>query len=237
MFFRLAGRGRIAVVLEAGSGGDHRSWSRLEPLLSGRAQVVSYDRLGFGLSGRSKRPRTAAIAAEQLRDGLRKARIRPPYLLVGHSYGGAIVRLFASQYPTEVFGLVLVDPAMERFYPRAAIEEPEAYLQQVDADLTNDDARASEALKREYLGYEASMLQARLAKPIPGERIILLSAAKMEIPPALRRLWLDEQEEWARSTGARRILVDSGHAIQRQQPEAVANAVLTILALPAPHGD
>ncbi len=234
MSLHLSGAGYIAIILEAGSGGDHRTWAAVQPRLSALGRVVSYDRLDYGASGRSSRARTAAVVAEQLREGLRSAGVQPPFLIVGHSYGGALARVFAARYRDEVVGMVLVDPAMEDFYPRATVEASRDYLAQLERDLEGDDRNASEALRREYLAYETSMVQARLASPLPGDRIILLSATQMDLAEPLRRVWLDEQARWAASVGARLVRVDSGHNIHRRRPEAVIDAVRTLLSpLPA----
>lgn len=230
MSLHLSGSGKVAIILEAGSGGDHRNWSSVQPLLSRLGRVVSYDRLDYRGSGRSNRPRTAVVVAEQLREGLRRARVKPPFVLVGHSYGGDLMRVFASQYPNEVRGMVLVDPPMENFYTRATVETPQAYLAAIEDALAHDDKNASETLKREYLAYETSMLQTRLARPPPGSRIVLISAGKqLENSAALRRIWLEEQSEWAKKVGARHIVVNTGHNIPRERPQAVVDAVRSLL--------
>lgn len=230
MSLHVSGSGEATIVLEAGSGGDHRNWALLHQPLNALGQVVSYDRLDYGGSGRSPRPRSAKIVAEQLREGLRRAGVKPPFLLVGHSYGGALVRVFASQYPEDVIGLVLVDPAMEDFYTRATLEAPEAYLAGLENALEEDDRSASDALRREYLAYETSIIQTRLARPPPGERVVLISAAQqLQEDPAMQRLWLDTQRQWALRIGARRVLVDAGHNIPRSRPEVVVDAVRSLL--------
>ncbi len=118
--------------MAGGLGANHRVWTTVQPKLTKFGRVVSYDRLGSGASTRSKRPRVATNFVEELRQGLKNAGLQPPYLLVGHSYGGLMVRLFASRYPNEVSGLVLVDPAIENFYRRAQVEAPQEYLNEYE---------------------------------------------------------------------------------------------------------
>lgn len=229
MALYVTGSGRQVIVLVAGYGGDHRTWTDVQPSLSSFARVVSYDRLGSGASAPSRRPRVASNFVEELREGLGKAGLNPPYLLVGHSYGGAMVRLFASRYPDEVAGLVLVDPAMENFYRRAEVEAAADYLQELEEIQAQADASSSEALRRDFLGLETSMQQLRVAPPLAGRAVVLLSAAEMNLPERLRAVWLDEQARWANAVGATRILVNSGHRIPREQPEAVVRAVQVLL--------
>lgn len=225
----VAGVGEVSIVLEAGFGGDHRTWSAVQAALAPLGRVVSYDRLGLGASGSSPRPRTATVLAQELREGLCQAGIRPPYLLVGHSYGGALVRVFAARYPGEVRGLVLVDPALEEFYQRAAVEAGTSYLAQLEEDLAWTESHAGPGVRREALAYETSMAQARAARLPAGLPVVLLSAGQMELEEDLRRIWLEEQGRWSAANGARRVIVDHGHRIPQNRPDEVVRAVRTLL--------
>src|SRR5215471_8050261 len=102
------------VVLEAGAGDFSVDWSLLQPRVARFARVCSYDRAGSGWSDLGPRPRTMHQIVWELHALLEKAGERPPYVLVGHSYGGLLVRLYASTYPSEVAGMVLEESADER---------------------------------------------------------------------------------------------------------------------------
>ena len=231
MHLFVSGDGKPTIVLEAGFSGDHRTWDKVQDLLAASATVVSYDRLGAGQSEISKRPRTAEIIAEQLHLALAKAKLPPPYVMVGHSYGGPLVRVFSSMYKSEIAGIVLVDPAVEGFYVRASKEQPMEYLNQLEEDLSWTEQQASNNARREALAYETSMLQASLSKLPANVPVVLLSATKMHLPQALRAIWLDEQSVWAKTVGAQVTKVDSGHNIHRERPELVLKAVSEILAV------
>lgn len=97
------------VVLEAGIASTSLAWVTIQRELAKEANVIAYDRAGFGWSSRACGPRTLDNVVEDLHSTLREAHGSPPYLLVGHSYGGLIVRLFAKRYPELVSGVVLVD--------------------------------------------------------------------------------------------------------------------------------
>lgn len=229
MVLFVSGAGSQVIVLVAGYGGDHRAWTTVQPKLTKFGRVVSYDRLGSGTSTRSKRPRVATNFVEELRQGLKNAGLQPPYLLVGHSYGGLMVRLFASRYPNEVSVLVLVDPAIENFYRRAQVEAPQEYLKEYEEIQAEADASESEALRRDWLGFETSLQQLRAAPAVRGEKIVILSAAEMDLPERLRRVWLDVHARWAKDAGATHTYVKSGHSIQQEQPDAVVHAVELVL--------
>jgi len=106
-----AGEGTPAVVLDAALGASSVSWSLVQPAVAQFTRVCSYDRAGFGWSDAGPLPRTARRIASELRTLLSIAAVPPPYVLVGHSFGGIVMRVFAHDYRADVVGLVLVDPA------------------------------------------------------------------------------------------------------------------------------
>ena len=118
MTLYVAGKGKPAVILEAGGGSNHKTWNSVLPKIANDTRVVSYDRPGYLNSDTCTSPRDAITIAKELKDALIKANILPPYILAGWSYGGSLVRVFAGLYPKDVVGMVLVDPAPEDFYSR-----------------------------------------------------------------------------------------------------------------------
>ncbi len=102
------GQGLPPVVLEAGSAGDSSTWALVQPEVARFAQVCSYDRAGYGWSDDGIPPRSKTRIANELHALLREAGVPPPFVLVGHSFGGELVRVFAGRYPHETAGLVLV---------------------------------------------------------------------------------------------------------------------------------
>jgi pimeloyl-ACP methyl ester carboxylesterase len=110
----VTGKGTPTVVLESGSGSRiEDSWSKVLPEIAKLNRVVGYNRAGIGESEPGRKPRTAQQIATELHTALKNSGLRPPYVLVGHSIGGPYVRVFAHRYPSEVAGLVLVDPTLE----------------------------------------------------------------------------------------------------------------------------
>ena len=103
------GHGGVTVVLESGISASSLSWAKVQQEVAKFAQVCSYDRAGFGWSDRRAGGRTPGRLAQELNVMLNAAELKPPYLLVGHSFGGLIVRAYAAQFSREVCGMVLVD--------------------------------------------------------------------------------------------------------------------------------
>src|ERR1700739_2847946 len=104
-----AEQGSPPVILDSGQGDSYISWRKVQPEIAKFVSVCSYDRAGLGYSEPSSRPRTSRVFAEELHDLLHAAGVAPPYIVVGHSFGGFNVRLFASRYRSETAGMVLVD--------------------------------------------------------------------------------------------------------------------------------
>ena len=102
-----------SVVFENGPGGMALDWTRVQRTIAGDATTVSYDRAGIGWSEPGPGPRDLPTLVAELDRALNASGTPAPYVLVGHSFGGLIVRAFAYTYPDKVAGLVLVDAAHE----------------------------------------------------------------------------------------------------------------------------
>lgn len=101
------------VVLIAGAGDFSFDWSLVQPNVAKFARVCSYDRAGFAWSDPGPTPRTMKQEAFELHTMLKAAQVNGPYVLVGHSIGGLTARVYASEYPREVAGIVLIDSLHE----------------------------------------------------------------------------------------------------------------------------
>ncbi|HKQ43897.1 MAG TPA: alpha/beta hydrolase [Rhizomicrobium sp.] len=105
------GKGSPIVVLEGGLGDAAWAWRGLQAAIARDTKVCVYDRAGYWNSPAVAGARDASTEADDLANLLRAAHLPAPYLLVGHSYGAYIIRLFASRHPDRLAGLVLVDPS------------------------------------------------------------------------------------------------------------------------------
>jgi pimeloyl-ACP methyl ester carboxylesterase len=224
----IGGQGSPAVVFEGGFGVGIASWSTVQKEVAAFARTVSYDRAGLGQSELGPKPRSAKQIATELHTALEKAGVKPPYVLVGHSFGGIYVRVFAEIYPKEVVAMVLLDPSLSSFNDWLKKNQP-ARLKDVEAQI----ARAPEGIRAEAASTDASYAAAQVAKVPAGILVTLLSATEDETMPAdARRVWIEKHKEWIATVpeGKHIVVEKTGHFIQAQQPKLVIDTIRQALS-------
>lgn len=120
--------GEPLIILEAGNGCFSADWQKVQQALPKNMQVMSYDRAGMGWSSASPQPPTIQNSLANLEKLLKTPGLEPPYIFVGHSYGGFMGQLFAMRHdrPEDIHGLILVDSAIEGHLPGG--ESPKSTL-------------------------------------------------------------------------------------------------------------
>jgi pimeloyl-ACP methyl ester carboxylesterase len=114
------GHGSPTVILSAGLGGGSLGWGLVQPALARRTRVCAWDRAGYGFSGPSPDPQDIVHTTADLERALKRAGIRGPYVMVGHSLGAFETLRFTDLHRQSVVGMVLVDPDIP---DRAAVNE------------------------------------------------------------------------------------------------------------------
>jgi pimeloyl-ACP methyl ester carboxylesterase len=249
LYLLCAGHGSPTVVLEAGLGGDHRVWSLVQPEVARTTRVCSYDRSGLWFSQLAPKRRLAREKAKDLHALLAAAGVTGPYVLVGHSYGGMLVRVYAAAYAKDVAGLVLLDSShpdqSSRFLaalPPRRTGEPRP-LRQLRKDL------AETPPNPEGVDWSGSSAQTRAAGPIGDKPLIVVTAGQSDTPPefaglpgVVRRLndaWLRMQNDLARLSpnSLHVIAVDSPHFVMSAlgQPELVIHAIRAVVRATRSH--
>jgi pimeloyl-ACP methyl ester carboxylesterase len=118
-----AGEGPPTVVFDAALGGSSLSWGLVHSAVARITRACTYDRAGFGWSEAGPLPRTAGRIADELHQLLQRAALPGPYVLVGHSYGGLVMRLLVSRHAEDVAGLVLIEPAIPEEWASPSAEQ------------------------------------------------------------------------------------------------------------------
>jgi pimeloyl-ACP methyl ester carboxylesterase len=228
-FFVHGDRAAPAVVLEPG-GSSHGAWGALPSQIAEFAKVVTYDRPGYGLSEPCSLARSASVIAQELHEALAALRIASPFVLGGWSLGGSFVRVYGAKYPETVTGLVLIDPAPDEFYDRAAREQPALWKPMLD-EQNRRMATRPVGHRAEWAAWDATLSEARASDAGLKAPVVLLTSTRDE--DGLQSLWIDSHRSWARGKpNVRHILVeDAGHAIYRDKPGVVINALRDMLSL------
>ncbi len=226
------------VVFESGMGEDASTWNDVRPAIAEFAHTVAYDRPGLGQSGPTSLPRTVVQMAADLQAVLEAAKLAPPYVLVGHSLGGAVVQVFAHRYPDEVAGLVLVDPEdgrlIQLLHSRMSATEWAARQRALDEAMPNMPPQ----VRAELRAADDSGEDVARAVPLPVVPVVVLTGTKKnpEFPgnPLEQDLKLELHNALVANTpGAQHILVpNSRHYIQNDAPKLVIQAVRELLTEP-----
>jgi pimeloyl-ACP methyl ester carboxylesterase len=234
LYLKCIGSGRPTVVLEAGFGGSSADWDDVQRRPGLATRTCAYDRAGLGNSVAIPRVHDAAEENRDLQRLLAAAHIPPPYVLVGHSYGGLLVRLFAHAHPDQVAGVVLVD-AMGRDQTRRQLAIwPRTTFPAVRRELARRirdgvDLAAGEALDSHVKGLGATPLAVVTA----GRHDAEWGPAPRRLRRGLDRLWTTMQDELAglASDHLHVVARHSDHFVQRLdgQPVVVTRAITAVV--------
>jgi pimeloyl-ACP methyl ester carboxylesterase len=223
------GFGAPAVIMDAGLGGSSLEWVFVTQRIREITKVCTYDRAGYGASDMGPAPRTSSRIANELFLLLNETSVSPPFILVGHSFGGYNMQLFARRYPYLTAGLVLIDAShpdqVERFLapPLKMITAPSSRYGIVQfRDPPPPHARLPDHLKRrvrqqaghwktrrtlasELLSFRDSARQIKTSEPLHSLPLIVITRGKIDGEQNARRLlieklWLELQADLARSS-------------------------------------
>jgi len=243
-----------AIIFENGIGSDLHDWNNVIDPISSFAPVLFYDREGIGTSDKLFKMPTVESVNQNLHAMLAELKISPPYILVGHSFGGVYIRGFAGHYPNEIAGLVFIDPAdftetkndwnnifRTLSLPEKKIDEmlTERLYKPAKVDSVNYGPWSEIQVLNELRRNDFAEIS---ALPMPKVPIYFFVGGKFEVPPERRSKEFDQEkffhvknnsnmERWKKliygsgKPGALIYLTQAGHYIQRDAPEMVINNI------------
>ena len=252
-----AGEGSPTVILEAGLPGNSLAWMSVFSEIAALTRVCSYDRPGYGWSEPASSPRTADTIVQELRMLLQAADIKPPYVLVGHSFGGLLMQLYATRFPSDFEGVVLVDSShpdqAHRTLDLGEIEGIARVLKVLgplgfarlllpvpagDPDSRNSSVRQLEkdllmsnrtlrAASTEMYGLRQSLRQVADSSVRFGDKPLVILTEGRQRAD----FWHRMQEDLGRlSTNSEwRVVEGAGHFIQHDRPAVVVEAVRDVI--------
>ena len=264
MYIECSGTGSPTVVLESGLRGAADVWSMSSagegaptvfPEVANFTRVCAYDRPGTVVGGESpsrsdpvSQPTTAQDGVADLHALLSAAEEPGPYVLVGHSYGGLVVRLYAMTYPQDVSGLVLIDAISEFLQAGMTPEQRELWKPLIDP-VTQEDITEYEGIERS--DSDRSFEEVRAAAPLRPLPLVVLSAdrpwgpqipsliASGALPPdtppdfgyVIDAAQKPAQEDLAKLVPSAEHITEtnSGHDIHNEQPQLVIDAIRQVV--------
>ena len=264
MYIECSGTGSPTVVLESGLRGAADVWSMSSagegaptvfPEVANFTRVCAYDRPGTVVGGESPsrsdpvpQPTTAQDGVADLHALLSAAEEPGPYVLVGHSYGGLVVRLYAMNYPQDVSGLVLIDAISGFLQAGMTPEQRELWKPLIDP-VTQEDIAEYEGIERP--DSDRSFEEVRAAAPLRPLPLVVLSAdrpwgsqipsliASGALPPdtppdfgyVIDAAQKPAQEDLAKLVPSAEHITEtnSGHDIHNEQPQLVIDAIRQVV--------
>jgi pimeloyl-ACP methyl ester carboxylesterase len=232
------GNGTPTLILEGGIGESATDWSRVLPALAAHTRVIAYSRPGYGQSSAAAGPPSPQASVQQLHALLATLGEGAPVVIVGHSWGGLLARLYVSTYPREVAGLVLVDGTHEAQWRRwEALRPSFKIFDQARAAMS----RIPPPTRGEMEQMLAVQTNGRVVemRPLPDVPLAVITAVK---PCAPEREWMCRDAralaewralhaEWAaQSTNSIHVVsARTEHDVMHDQPDLVIEAVRFVL--------
>jgi len=250
IYLKCRGTGSPTVVLISGTRGAHDDWtdlidpknpvgatkpgeSAVFPQVSKFTQVCAYDRPGTTRNDNTvtastpvRQPTTAQQGVADLHALLIAAREPGPCILVGHSWGGLIARLFASTYPDQVSGLVLVDPASEFLKSSLTPTQWATYIEATKNLMEPNGLEAPDHARTLELLRDTPQVRPMPVAVLTSDKRFDFGAGGAETWPA----WRTAQERLAKLLNATHVSnTNSGHVIQMEQPQLVVDAIRQVV--------
>ena len=236
----IAGKGP-AILLESGGGMDSTEWAVLAPLLARetKATIIAYDRAGFGKSDLPETQYNLHEDTEALWRGLQQLGLDQNLILVGHSYGGFLIRFEASEHPGSVKGLVFVDPFTVEFVDAMGIEACNNHpmMGKLPFDASNPEklTKYQRAAVRMVGAPNSNLAEkcAAIRKTVlpQGLTVRVITSGTNWLSPEEQKMWRESHERLTASIEGAKLLVaeQSGHMIPFSQPDLVLSVVKEVV--------
>jgi pimeloyl-ACP methyl ester carboxylesterase len=217
---RVEGTGSPAVVCEIGLGGALEEWAVVQQQVAKFTHIVTYDRIG---SNHDELRLTGRDVAQELRQALVNAGIDPPYILVGQSFGGVYNRVFASMYPDEVAGIVLLDPSQEDFIAWMEKQHPTRCISKADVKDWPEGAGIWDTLE-----------ELKNSGPLPNVPTIVVTGTRPSDDPLRVEIlpeWTRSHADWVTTLpqGRHVLAPESGHGVHVEAAELVVRLIRDVV--------
>lgn len=247
------GTGSPTVIMEYGLGGHSLEWVFVQSKLARQQRACAYDRAGYGWSDSGPSPRLSSTIAGELNRLLDRARLEPPFILVGHSFGGFNIRQLQQLRGREIAGMVLIESSHEaqfeqlkseagvnvtpsgntftlKYAPRERNLPPTVGNVIREAQLT---PKTYAAVHDEMAAMLRSAEEIRTIESLGDTPLVVLTrepANPDERSDQFEQIWQNLQRRLTRlSSRSRQVIAhNSGHDVHIDEPELVVDAVRSL---------
>jgi len=217
---KTGGEGKVTVIFENGMSDSLEVWGSIPDSIASSARYFLYDRADIGKSDTSRSERTLPNQVTELRSILADQKISPPYVLVGHSLGGLLMRYYAANYPAEVKGLLLFDPAPESFWEKMSAKELKEY---VEGGNEWYETRFEARYRKEWYQFIPNLGLMKKLRINPELPVILVSATAWE--------WYAYHEDILKGyRHTKHIELEGTHYIFSDHPDRAVSFIRELLA-------
>lgn len=232
--FEKKGNGSPVVLFESGLGETLGGWKTVQDSISKITTTVSYDRIGLGKSSTTEKPRTLKNLVTELNGFLRKEKIDGPFILVGHSLGGFLIRKFQDSYPEIVLGLVLVDPSHENLMDSILATKTKEEAEMMTNGMNGYYANQPVAIQNEFKALpnmEKEMKTIDFPEDIP---VTILTSYQIPPPPFKPEDIKIKKElfnDWIEGKPKAKLIstIKSGHYIHYSEPTIVIDEIKAMI--------
>lgn len=238
------GKGEPSIILINGKGRTHKDFNKIIKKLKNKSLVFGYDRAGLGQSEYIKGDRRVDTMAWELHELLVKEKIKPPYILVGHSMGTYIARCFENMYPQKVKSMVFIEPAYEEEFKYSLSIRPDSEIVVLKSEFKTymkdnkqskgQIAENKKAFDFDSLGYSTNQ---KIVKNIgvPKATVSLI----LSLNPDIENNFIEKEMEnrllffkdWQTKNASIFVTTThkSGYFIQKDEPDLVVDEILKLI--------
>lgn len=247
LHIRCTGQGYPAVVIDTGIGDGAARWIAFQDQIARYTRVCTYDRAGYGSSEPGPMPRHGEQVADELARLMEKAKVKEPYVIVGHSLGGLHAQILAGRYPERVAGLILLDPSPLPFITGNAFPKLYQMLRQQTSELQQTARKASQELdpeiqtKANYLSAIASehaalvaetAVQVTTVESFGALPLVVVGSGQPnpafgEPAKAFQEFWIEQNRVLATKSSQGKFVLaqESGHYLHEDAPDLILSLV------------
>lgn len=228
------GKGSTAVIIEGGLAQEKDKYFLLSFFTSTITRTIAYDHAGIGFSTKSPNPRILPNYVEELRKLMRKKDINPPFIFVGHSSGGHIIRYYTHLYPSEVLGIIFIDVPHENWFKHIRENWTEEQIIRYFKWWYPEDPDMTDIPTMEKLKYEVNCELIR-GKIIPANIPVLMFIGNNKYHfrkdeagmKADMKVWAEQQSSLVKNRGNAEVIIDweTGHYPFKDKPIMVVRKI------------